>query len=216
MNMLTHSRSSSFLFQGLFLSMLTTLLLAAGCQSSGGKEPEAVGLPGEDMSVLVYEDIPGSDVRYARQIDSLTGQVQIEGFMKNGRKTGMWIQYGPEGDILLINHYVDGDMEGVALRMSFRNQVDLRSNYRRGKLNGPYTLYKFGKVVEERQYKDGLLDGPYKIYNDRTFTLKQEMNYKADKLDGYFRYYNEDGTVTLEYVYKDGEKISGGMTEPAK
>lgn len=209
-------------FPGAFRFLLKSLpvflmlaLLSAGCQSSGTHAtPE--GLPGEDLSLLTYEDIAGSDVRYARQVDTLTGHVQIEGFMKDGKKTGMWIQYSPEGDIQLINHYVDGQLEGVALRMTFRNQVDLRSTYRRGQLNGPYTLYKFGKVVEERQYKDGLLDGPYKIYNDRTFTLKQEMNYKADKLDGHFRYYNEDGVVTLEYVYKDGEKISGGMTEPAQ
>lgn len=200
------------------LPLLALLVLLAGlgsCQHAARKADTPQGLPGEDLSLLRYEKIPGSDVQYARQIDSLTGQVQIEGYTLNGRKTGMWLQYSPEGDIQLINHYADGLLEGVALRMTFRNQVDLKSTYKRGQLDGPYTAYRFGKIIEERHYKNGLLDGPYKIYDQRTFTLKQEMSYKADKLDGYFRYYNEDGAVTLEYVYKDGEKISGGMTAPA-
>jgi antitoxin component YwqK of YwqJK toxin-antitoxin module len=186
------------------------------CTPAAEKAVTPVGLPGEDLSRLAYADIAGSETQYARQIDSTTGAVQIEGFMKNGKKTGMWIQYTPEGDIQLINHYVDGQLEGVALRMTFRNQVDLRSTYRRGKLDGPYTAYRFGKIVEERMYKDGMLHGPYKIYDDRTFKIKQDMNYANDKLDGLFRYYNEEGAVTVEYTYKNGEKVGGGMTEPAQ
>ncbi len=186
------------------------------CKPAVEKAATPAGLPGEDLSGLTYAEIPGSETQYARQIDTTTGVVQIEGFMKNGKKTGMWIQYSPEGDIQLINHYVDGELEGVALRMTFRNQVDLRSTYRKGKLDGPYTAYRFGKIVEERIYKDGMLNGPYKIYDERTFKIKQEMNYVNDKLDGYFRYYNEEGAVTVEYTYKNGEKVGGGMTEPAK
>lgn len=199
----------------MYVCLSAFLFVSSGCQPQGDSSAATGGLPGEDLSGLTYTEIPGATEQYARQLGP-NGDVQIEGFMKDGKKTGMWIQYTPEGDVELINHYVNGQLEGTALRMTFRNQVDLRTNYRQGKLHGPYLAYKFGKVIESRNYADGMLHGPYRIYDERTFQVKQEMEYKHDKLDGYFRYYNEAGAVTLEYEYKDGEKISGGMTEPAQ
>ena len=34
----------------------------------------------------------------------------------------MWIQYTPDGDIQLINHYVDGLLEGTAVNVVTRNE----------------------------------------------------------------------------------------------
>ncbi|HJW30284.1 MAG TPA: hypothetical protein VJ508_13675, partial [Saprospiraceae bacterium] len=101
-----------------------------------------------DFKGMKFEDIPGTDVKYARQYDS-TGVLLIEGFVQNNKKVGQWIQYGSGGDLGLINNYVDGELEGVVLRYGFRNQVDLKSTYHRGQLNGPWIAYKFGKMVEE-------------------------------------------------------------------
>jgi antitoxin component YwqK of YwqJK toxin-antitoxin module len=56
--------------------------------------------------------------------------------------------------------------------------VDLRANYRQGKLEGPYTLYKYGKVVETRFYKNNKLDGTVRQYDESKFTLKSEAEYK--------------------------------------
>ena len=53
-----------------------------------------------------------------------------------------------------------------------------------------------------------------KTFDERTFKLKQEVEYKNGLQDGYFRYYDEEGNVTLEYEYKEGEKIKGGIVEP--
>lgn len=166
--------------------------------------------PATDLQGLKMEDIPGSDIKYARQIDS-SGAVEIEGFVLNNKRTGMWIQYGANGDIALINHYVEGKLEGVVMRMTYRNQVDLKSTYKQGELDGPWTAYKFGKVIEERMYKQGKLDGLVKLYDERTFKVKQEAQYKNGVQDGYFRYYDDEGKITLEYEYKNGEKVSGGM-----
>jgi antitoxin component YwqK of YwqJK toxin-antitoxin module len=175
----------------------------------GAKAADATGLPA-DMSGMKLEDIPGSDTKYARQING-SGVLEIEGFVRDNKKTGQWIQYGVEGDIGLINNYVDGKLEGVAMRMTYRNQVDLKSTYHNGVLDGPWVEYKFGKKIEERTYKNGKLEGSVKVYDERTFKLKQEAEYKNGVQDGFFRYYDENGNVTLEYEYKNGEKVSGGM-----
>jgi antitoxin component YwqK of YwqJK toxin-antitoxin module len=63
---------------------------------------------------------------------------------------------------------------------------------------------------------DGLLDGNYKKYYDGTDKVQQEMNYKNNKLDGDVIYYNEQGIATMKYIYKNGEKVSGGLVEEKK
>lgn len=192
------------------LILMSTLLFFSACKKETAASSPVTASGSGDLAGLILEDIPGSPVKYARQINS-AGVLEIEGFVKDNKKTGMWMQFNAQGDVGLINNYVDGLLEGVALRMTYRNQVDLKSTYRKGKLNGPWVTYKYGKVTEERNYIDGLLDGTAKVYDDRTFKLKQEAQYKNGVQDGYFRYYDEDGNITLEYTYKNGEKLSGGM-----
>jgi len=195
-------------------SLSMTMVLPA-CKSenkpaaAATADKDETGMPA-DLSAMIKEEIEGSDTKYVRQLNA-AGGVEIEGFMRDNKKTGQWIQYGDDGDIGLINNYVDGKLEGVAMRMIYRNQVDLKSNYHNGFLNGPWIQYKFGKKIEERNYKNGKLEGSIKIYDERTFKLKQEAEYKDGLQDGFFRYYDENGNVTLEYEYKKGEKVGGGM-----
>jgi antitoxin component YwqK of YwqJK toxin-antitoxin module len=107
-------------------------------------------------------------------------------------------------------------LEGTVLKMGFRNQVDLRSTYKQNQLHGPWVSYKFGKVIEQRFYQDGKLEGTVSTYDDRTYKLKQEVQYKNGLQDGYYKYYDEEGRLSLEYLYKNGEKISGGIVENEK
>jgi antitoxin component YwqK of YwqJK toxin-antitoxin module len=195
----------------LIVSVFT--LLISSCTPGDEKAAETPSKGTGDLANMVMEPIPGTSKQYARQMDAV-GNVEIEGFVEDGKKTGMWVQYTPEGDIALINHYVNGLMEGTSMRMSFRNQVDLKLNYKQGKLDGPWTAYKFGKVIEQRFYVNDKLEGTAKTYDDRSYKLKQEVQYKNGVQDGFFKYYDEDGNVTLEYEYKNGEKVSGGMVEP--
>jgi antitoxin component YwqK of YwqJK toxin-antitoxin module len=197
------------------LTMSIITLFASSCKPGEEKAADPAAKPKGDLKDMTFEDIPGSSIKYARQMGT-AGNLEIEGYVENDKKTGMWIEYTPDGDIQLINHYVDGLLEGTAMRMTFRNQVDLRLNYRQGKLDGQWTTYKFGKIIEERSYKNDKLDGVSKTYYDRSFKLKQEVQYKDGKQDGYFRYYDEDGNITLEYEYKNGEKVGGGIVEPKK
>jgi len=196
------------------ICLLSVVLFLTSCQpsttaSADAKSDDQSGMPA-DLAKMVMTEIPGSDTKYARQMNA-AGGVEIEGFVRNNQKTGQWILYGAEGDIGLINNYVDGKLEGVAMRMTYRNQVDLKSNYHNGVLDGPWVEYKFGKKIEERTYKNGKLEGSVKVYDERTFKLKQEAEYKNGLQDGFFRYYDENGNITLEYEYKNGEKVSGGM-----
>jgi antitoxin component YwqK of YwqJK toxin-antitoxin module len=190
------------------LILSSMVFILPSCKQSAPKGEAGTG----DLSGMVLEDIPGSTIQYARQIDTIS-KLRNEGFIENGKKTGQWIEYNAQGEISWIKSYVNGKLEGTVMRMTFRNQVDLMLNYKQDVQDGPWTSYKFGKVIEQRNYKAGKLDGTVLTYDDRTFNLRQEVQYKDGLQDGYFKYYDDEGNVTLEYEYKKGEKVSGGMVE---
>ena len=58
------------------------------------------------------------------------------------------------------------------------------------------------------------MDGPFAIYNDRG-NLQRRGNFKNGKQHGLLQYFDEEGNVTLEYEYKNGEKVGGGIVEPS-
>lgn len=202
------------------LLILSILMLGLSqCKPSDGSTSGNAATTSENASSVaggnadfMTEQIPGTQVQRVHRKNQV-GLIVEEGFMSNGVKTGMWTTYGNENEVSSVKHYVNGKLEGPALTLSFRSQVEQRENYRQDKLHGPWYSYKFGRLTEERHYVNGQLEGMVRTYDDRTFKIKQEAEYKNGVLDGTIRYYNEDGKVTLEYVYKNGEKVSGGIVE---
>lgn len=191
-----------------FAACMTILFLLNGCKSSEPKPEAGAG----DLTGFELTAIPNSSTQHAIRKDA-NGQIAIEGYVTDNKRSGQWIEFSPEGDITLIENYVNGLREGWSFKMITRGQIDQKARYHLGSLNGPWIQYKFGKIIEERTYTMGNLDGTVKTYDDRTWKLKQEVQYKDGKQHGYFRYYDEEGNVTLEYEYKNGEKVSGGIVE---
>ena len=89
--------------------------------------------------------------------------------------------------------------------------MSLRATYQNNKLHGFWGKYSFGRPEMEAFYKDGQLNGPYYEYDTHDGKLQKEINYKNGKQDGKYRFYNEEGKVTVEYDYRDGEKVGGGI-----
>jgi antitoxin component YwqK of YwqJK toxin-antitoxin module len=181
----------------------------ASCNSSTSHAEAGAG----DLAGYELTAIPGSSTQYAVRKDG-AGQVVSEGYVNGNKKSGQWLEYSVDGDIALIENFVDGLREGWVMKMITRGQIDNKAKYHQGLLHGPWIQYKFGKVLEQRNYSMGKLDGVARTFDDRTWKVKQEVEYKNGVQDGFFRYYDENGTVTLEYIYKNGEKVSGGMTKP--
>ncbi len=181
-------------------------LMSIGCKPNAPKAGKG------DLTGFEFFDIPGTTVKYISRKDP-AGQVAAEGYMDGDKRTGMWMEYNTDGDPTSIQHYVNGLLEGPSLKLSFRGQIDQRLNYHLGVFDGPWVQYKFGKVMETRQYKNGKLNGSVKIFDPKSYKLRQESEYKDGLQDGHFRYYDDDGNITMDYEYKNGEKVSGGMVE---
>lgn len=195
-------------FRFLISLCIVILVLFYSCKPTETKTEAATG----DLAGFELTEIPGSQIKYAVKKNA-AGQTVVEGYILEGKRTGQWIEYSPDGELSLIENYVNGKKEGTSLKFALRGQVELRSRYHQGELDGMYTQYKFGKVIEQRPYTMGKLDGTVRTFEDRTWKLKQEVQYKDGKQDGFFRYYDDAGNVSLEYEYKNGEKVSGGIVE---
>ena len=191
------SQSFSFLF-------LISIMLVSCKKSTPVAEAGTGDLAGFEMT-----PIQGSTIQYAVRKDG-AGQVVFEGYVLDNKKTGEWIEYSADGDVAVIENYVNGLKEGYSFKLATRGQIDMKAQYHLGQLHGNYIQYKFGKVLEQRTYNTGKLDGLVVTYDERTWKVKQEVQYKNGLQDGYFRYY-DDGVMSLEYIYKNGEKISGGI-----
>lgn len=189
-----------------FLSIVVITTTLFSCQSNSG------GGGATDLSAYTTENLGGGVTR-AYKIDN-EGKVTEEGFLSNGVKNGVWLVYF-EGDnsatIKTLSSYSNGTLTGPVLEFSNRGQIDARKGYANNALNGLSAAYKFGKPESETYYKNGKLDGTFKEYRDGK--VIKEIEYSDGKKNGKLIYYDADGNVSVEYVYKNDEKVSGGMIE---
>lgn len=157
--------------------------------------------------------IPNSTLQYAEKRGE-NGQLLEQGMFDNTEKVGNWITFHPESNIPKTQASMAANvLNGMYLEYNKRGQIELVANYLNNQLNGTYTKYKFGRIVEESTYKMGKLDGVFRSYFNNSDKLQREIEYTDGKQNGFWRAYNEEGQVVMEYVYKDGEKVSGGMVK---
>ena len=185
--------------------LLCFVIVFSGCQS--GSNPTGAAA---ELSGFQTEKVSGTDLERVFLADS-QGTVLEEGFTRNGMKEGTWVTYFPEnGFPKTVASFAGGMYNGPYIGFNDRGNVDLRAYYKNNLLHGFWSSYKFARPTETREYDSGKLHGVLRKFNDRTDKLLEEIHYKNDKYDGPYRFYNDAGQVTVEYLYQEGEKISGG------
>jgi len=194
-----------------FIFLLLLGFTIASCQN--GSSDGAASSDTVKVGNYEFATIPGSEAQMAT-LRAPAGNVMETGAMRNGKKNGTWTFFGPAGEFpLQLISFVDDQYNGIYLEFNERQQVELMANYKNNKLDGPYGKYRFGRPELTVNYIDGELDGIMREYDFRNGKLKKEASYKAGKLDGLVRDFDDEGQVMVEYMYRDGEKISGGIVE---
>lgn len=189
----------------LFGTILLTIL--ASCGGTGSSAPAAsVNLEG-----FLSEQIGGSNAELASKKDA-TGSMLESGIIRGGVKDGIYMTYYPEGRIKTLGSYVNGKLNGVYLELSDREQVEYKASYLNDVLHGPVAKYKYGRATQELSYKNGILDGAFTEYSDRG-KLSKKGFFKDGKQDGLLQFFDDEENLMMEYQYKDGEKVSGGIVE---
>ncbi|MCI5080207.1 MAG: hypothetical protein MRY78_00870 [Saprospiraceae bacterium] len=170
--------------------------------------------PVMDLSGYDVMDVPGQNLKKVAKKDE-AGNLLESGFVENGVKTGTWTTYTTDGPFpQKIASYAQGNYNGIYMEFNERGQVEILANYKNNKLHGKWGKYRFGRPEETAVYKEGELHGTYAKYYTRDGKIQNTIEYKDGKQDGYYRFYNEEGEVTLEYMYRDGEKVEGGIVDP--
>ncbi|NNE26293.1 MAG: hypothetical protein HKN09_05580 [Saprospiraceae bacterium] len=186
---------------------ILVVFTAISCQNNGGSGAAA------NLDGYITENVGGGVTKAIKR--NASGDVVEEGYLSGNVRNGVWLTFHEgehAGKVKSIASYSNGILSGPYYELSNRGQIDREVNYANNQYNGRYAVYKFGRIQQESHYKDNQLDGVYREFSSRG-DLQKEINYKNGKQHGKMRYYNEEGQVTVEYDYKNGEKVSGGMVE---
>ena len=188
--------------------VLVAMMFAIGC---GGKtEQPAVSVGGFDGFNLT--EMPGTDLQRATRL-SPTENVEEEGYVRNGARHGMWILYHADGHVKTVCNYVDGKLDGLKISLDARGQIIEKQGFKEGEPHGMHVTYRFGRAQEEIPYDMGTVHGKVMRYYGNN-KIKESIEFVNGKQHGYYRHYNEQGDKDMEYVYENGEKVSGGIVEP--
>ena len=183
--------------------LLSSLL---SCGGSGTTAPAP-----SDLSGFLSEKINGTTAELATKKNA-SGIITEQGVIRDGKKDGIFMTYHPNGRIKTIGSYINDQLNGVYLELSEREQVETKTNYLNGVLHGAHATYKFGRPTLELTYQDGTQEGPFTEYSDRG-KMSKKGSFKDGKLHGQLQFFDDDENMTMEFEYKNGEKVSGGIIE---
>lgn len=191
----------------IFLLFIGITLIAC----NGSKTSSASG-PAVDLTGFSQTKINGSNTSYAMQTELNGSAMLSEGMVDGNVQHGLWMTYHPDetNKVHTITNYVNGVMNGPYMEFNKRGQIEKRVTYLNNQIHGLYAEYKFGRPLKEYIYDNGVLNGVSKEYSDRGKLVK-ETSYKNGELHGTTSQYDEEGNVVLQYEYKNGNKISGGI-----
>lgn len=188
----------------MLLTALGIVLLSASCKNNSGNQTASkANLDGFKVEANLNNNLEKVVMR------NNSGQIMEEGFVQNGLKEGVWITYDQDRGIKSLTSYLNGNLNGVYLEFNRQLHLVAHSNYVNNQLHGTSTKYKFGRPLEIQNYKDGKLHGFFRQYHEDTGKMQLEAEYKDGLQDGIMRYFNANEEVIMEYVYKNGQKISG-------
>ena len=142
------------------------------------------------------------------------GKLLEKGYLFEGKKMGAWTEYHEKLLFpLKISHFIDDNFYGPYTEFNLQGQVSLLANYKDNLLDGPWTSFRISRPTVEAFYKEGKLEGVYKEYDYKNGKLQKEIYYLNGLEDGPYRFYNPKGKIIMEYLYKKGERISGGIVD---
>ena len=181
--------------------------------TTAGNETATIDKIAADLDTVnyIYESIPDTDIQLVKLIDG-EGNIQESGMMLNGHKVGTWTYNHPGTNYpKTITSFVNDVRNGPYFELNDRGQTTIMAYYKNNKLHGPWAKFRYGKAEMSVNYTEGKMNGIYREVDFKNGQLQKEISFKNGKEDGFMRYYDDKGNVTVEYIYKNGEKISGGM-----
>lgn len=131
----------------LFLSIVSSL---CACQPKLTEKVEESYPGGQAKSVKVVNK-SGDCVKEIKYYE--TGQVKMEGAIKNGQREGEWKSYFPDGRTQSIGFFEDGKRTGAAKVFWYNGNLREEGFYKEGKHCGKWRYYnEQGNFLREDDY----------------------------------------------------------------
>jgi antitoxin component YwqK of YwqJK toxin-antitoxin module len=131
------------------------------------------------------------------------GKVEIKGdYTLKGQKDGEWIWYYPNDNILSVENYAVGLLEGESFTLTVEGDTLEHGLYVDGEEDGRW-MYMNDSVLVEGIYNLGKREGVWKTYYP-SGKLKRYEPYHNDELDGKSVFYWENSVKKSEYPYLNG------------
>lgn len=91
------------------------------------------------------------------------GRLLMEGEMRNGTRTGVWVSYGPKGGVMSRNEYAEGELNGTTVVFRENGLQYYTGTNRYGKPFGEWRFYdEKGSLARTVHY-----DSAGVVMNDR-------------------------------------------------
>lgn len=190
----------------LMILILGGLIIQFSCQQNNNTTIST------DLTGFTQKEVAGgAGIKVEKRDDK--GNIVEEGVLINGVKNGAWITYHPNREkvVKTLANYVNNELNGVYLTFSNRGQIETLTTYSNGVYDGDFAKFRFGNLEESATYVNGELHGIYRKYHQNN-RIQTEATYKNGKQDGMYKFFDDEGNMLMEYQYKDGEKITGGLT----
>ncbi len=127
--------------------------------------------------------------------------LHITGLVKDGYKTGTWMEYYADGSKKEEGIY-ENDMFKIINRWTAEGDLQISNG------EGDYTSYYDGTehLQQEGELKNGLKEGPWISYYPESNGVMQVVDYKNGKMDGRITVYYDNGATYTQGTHKNGLK----------
>jgi antitoxin component YwqK of YwqJK toxin-antitoxin module len=186
-----------------FLLAISYIILVSGC----GKSPSSTSNSVEQAKRQPVATEVSNELPMFTETKDTSGKVLLSGYLLNGRKESSWADYYDTGVLKSLTTYYHDKREGISMEFTNNGSVLRRCNYHNDLREGEYKEYNYGNVREERRYLNGKIEGIVKIYYDNTLKVMEEGSYKNGLRDGVSKWYDQNGNVSIEYIYENGELV---------
>lgn len=125
------------------------------------------------------------------------------GIIFAGKKEGIWKTYDQVGNLISIDSFQSGLLNGKSITLYENGKLYIECNYSTDTLDGDYSMYyENGKLNFKKFYSKGKSDGSFKLwYEDGG--LRQIGEYKGGMRVGIWRIYHNNGKLERIEEYNE-------------
>lgn len=147
----------------------------------------------------VFDDSGNSSVK----VYGGDGFLLATGRYVGSKRDGRWSYFTQSGNVLMVENYVDGRLEGECKVYDMEGNLLNLSFYKHDKPDSVrLQYYPNGNVMAKFFYRNGELEGEFRSYYYDGYP-EYVGQYKAGKRDGWW-YYTDDVGVTDSLFYENG------------